>query len=135
MQASDIDAFYAAFMPLQIAKVADHAAPIPHSLEVFEQIRSRGIKIGSCSGYPRQVMDVLIDAASDYGYRPDYVVATDDLAQGGRPALYGTQNVIELGVTDVRACVKVDDALPGIEEGHNAGCGRLVYCCQATKPG
>lgn len=39
MQASDIDAIYAAFMPLQIAKVADHAAPIPHSLEVVEQIR------------------------------------------------------------------------------------------------
>ncbi|MCX9715687.1 HAD family hydrolase, partial [Vibrio cholerae] len=69
MQASDIDAIYAAFMPLQIAKVADHAAPIPHSLEVVGQIRSRGIKIGSCSGYPRQVMDVLIAAAADYGYR------------------------------------------------------------------
>ncbi|RBM55240.1 phosphonoacetaldehyde hydrolase [Vibrio paracholerae] len=122
MQASDIDTIYAAFMPLQIAKVADHAAPIPHALEVVEQIRARGIKIGSCSGYPRQVMDVLIAAAADYGYRPDYVVATDDLAQGGRPAPFmALKNVIELGVTDVRACVKVDDALPGIEEGHNAG--------------
>jgi len=65
---------------------------------------------------------VLIPVAADYGYHPDYVVATDDLAQGGRPAPFmALKNVIELGVTNVRACVKVDDALPGIEEGHNAG--------------
>ncbi len=29
--------------------------------------------------------------------------------------------MIELGVTDVKACVKVDDSAPGIFEGHNAG--------------
>ncbi|MDE1515411.1 MULTISPECIES: phosphonoacetaldehyde hydrolase [Vibrio] len=122
MDASDIDAIYAAFMPLQIAKVADHAAPIPHALEVVNQLKKQGIKIGSCTGYPRPVMDVLIPVAADYGYHPDYVVATDDLAQGGRPAPFmALKNVIELGVTNVRACVKVDDALPGIEEGHNAG--------------
>ena len=67
-------------------------------------------------------MDVLIPAAQAYGYQPDYVVATDDLPQGGRPAPFmALKNVIELGVTDVRACIKVDDAVPGIDEGHNAG--------------
>ncbi|GAM65578.1 phosphonoacetaldehyde hydrolase [Vibrio ishigakensis] len=68
------------------------------------------------------MMDVLVEAAKDYGYNPDYVVATDDLAQGGRPAPFmALKNVIELGVTDVRTCIKVDDAAPGIDEGHNAG--------------
>ncbi|MGR5542794.1 HAD-IA family hydrolase, partial [Vibrio campbellii] len=42
--------------------------------------------------------------------------------QGGRPAPFmALKNVIELGVTNVAACIKVDDAVPGIEEGHNAG--------------
>ncbi|ELD1798148.1 phosphonoacetaldehyde hydrolase [Vibrio fluvialis] len=122
MSSADIDAIYAAFMPLQIAKVADYAAPIPHAIEVVNALKQRGIKIGSCSGYPRQVMDVLLPAAQAYGYQPDYVVATDDLPQGGRPAPFmALKNVIELGVTDVRACIKVDDAVPGIDEGHNAG--------------
>ena len=30
-------------------------------------------------------------------------------------------NVLALGVGDVRACVKVDDTTPGIEEGRHAG--------------
>ncbi len=122
MDSDDIDRIYATFMPLQKAKVADHAAPILNAIEVVDGLKQRGIKIGSCSGYPREVMDVLIPAAADYGYKPDYVVATDDLPQGGRPAPFmALKNVIELGVTNVSACIKVDDAAPGIYEGHNAG--------------
>ncbi len=122
MSDEDVDRIYAAFMPLQIAKVADHAAPILNAVDVVESIKAKGIKIGSCSGYPREVMDVLIPVAADYGYKPDYVVASDDMPQGGRPAPFmALKNVIELSVTDVNACVKVDDSAPGIEEGHNAG--------------
>ncbi|MFM2665211.1 phosphonoacetaldehyde hydrolase [Vibrio mediterranei] len=122
MSDSDVDAIYAAFMPLQKAKVADHAEPILNAVEVVNSFKDKGIKIGSCSGYPREVMDALIPVAADYGYKPDYVVATDDLPQGGRPAPFMVlKNVIELGVGCVGACVKVDDAAPGIEEGHNAG--------------
>ena len=44
MSSADIDAIYAAFMPLQIAKVADHAAPIPHAIEVVNALKQRGIK-------------------------------------------------------------------------------------------
>ncbi|MFA0014405.1 phosphonoacetaldehyde hydrolase [Vibrio lentus] len=122
MTSEDVDAIYAAFMPLQKAKVADHAAPILNAIEVVNNLKEKNVKIGSCSGYPREVMDVLIPAAADYGYLPDNVVATDDLPQGGRPAPFmALKNVIDLGVTNVAACVKVDDAAPGIDEGHNAG--------------
>ncbi|MDP5252913.1 MULTISPECIES: phosphonoacetaldehyde hydrolase [unclassified Vibrio] len=122
MTHQDIDAIYSAFMPLQKAKVADHAAPILNAIDVVNGLKDQGIKIGSCSGYPREVMDILIDAASHHGYHPDCVVATDDLPQGGRPAPFmALKNVIELAVTDVKACVKVDDSAPGIDEGHNAG--------------
>ena len=79
LTSEDIDAIYAAFMPLQKAKVADHADPILNAIEVVNGLKDKGIKIGSCSGYPREVMDVLIPVAADYGYKPDYVVATDDL--------------------------------------------------------
>ncbi|MCV5950735.1 phosphonoacetaldehyde hydrolase, partial [Escherichia coli] len=82
---------------------ADHAEPILNAIEVVNGLKDKGIKIGSCSGYPREVMDVLIPVAADYGYQPDYVVATDDLPQGGRPAPFmALKNVIELGVTDVK---------------------------------
>lgn len=122
MSASDVDAIYAAFMPLQIAKVVDFATPIAGVVDTIATLRQQGIKIGSCSGYPRAVMEKLVPAAAALGYSPDHWVATDDLAPGGRPGPWmALQNVIELGADDVARCIKVDDAVPGIEEGIRAG--------------
>ncbi|WP_025733623.1 phosphonoacetaldehyde hydrolase [Carnimonas nigrificans] len=122
MTSEDVDAIYAAFMPLQIEKVVDFAAPIDGVVDTIAQLRAEGINIGSCSGYPRAVMERLVPAAAEHGYAPDHWVATDDLAAGGRPGPWmALQNVIELGVDSVAHCVKVDDAVPGIEEGRNAG--------------
>lgn len=122
MKKEDIDQIYQRFIPLQQKKVATHAQPILNAIEIVNNLKDQGIKIGSCSGYPRAVMDILIPAAAKYGYQPDCIVATDDLAHGGRPAPYmALKNVIELGVTNVAHCIKVDDSTPGIDEGHNAG--------------
>ncbi|MBT1065075.1 phosphonoacetaldehyde hydrolase [Bowmanella sp. Y26] len=122
MTDAQVDEIYRTFMPLQKAKVAERAAPIPGVLAVLEQIRERGMKIGSCSGYPREVMEALLPVAADYGYQPDCVVCSDDLAAGSRPGPWmALQNVIELGLMAVSRCVKVDDSAPGIEEGLNAG--------------
>lgn len=122
MTAQDIDAIYAAFMPLQIRKVVDFASPIDGVVPTINRLRAQGLKIGSCSGYPRAVMAVLAPAAADQGYAPDHWVATDDLAAGGRPGPWmALQNVIALGIDNVAHCIKVDDAIPGIAEGLNAG--------------
>ncbi|MGK3126863.1 phosphonoacetaldehyde hydrolase [Candidatus Pantoea formicae] len=122
MSKDDIDAIYQAFMPLQIAKVVDFAQPIAGVTEVIAQLRADDIKIGSCSGYPRPVMERLVPAAAAAGYAPDYWVAADDLTAGARPGPWmALQNVIALGIDAVGHCVKVDDAVPGIEEGLRAG--------------
>ncbi|WP_073579931.1 phosphonoacetaldehyde hydrolase, partial [Vibrio quintilis] len=118
MQAIQVDLIYDLFMPMQIARVAGHAQPIPGAAELLRALKSTGIKTGSCSGYPREVMNALLPAAAAHGIQPDCVVATDDLHAGGRPGPYmALKNVIDLAVTDVAACVKVDDSLPGITEG------------------
>ena len=102
MTAADIDAIYAAFMPLQIAKVVDFSAPIAGVVDTIAALRAKGLKIGSCSGYPRPVMEKLVPAAAAQGYAPDHWVATDDLAAGGRPGPWmALQNVIALGIDDV----------------------------------
>ncbi|MEB0139984.1 MULTISPECIES: phosphonoacetaldehyde hydrolase [unclassified Undibacterium] len=122
MSDADVDALYAAFLPLQIERVAAYSDLIPGTLEVLAQLRSRGIAIGSCSGYPRVVMEKLLAHAASQGLTVAHAVATDDLNAGGRPGPWmALANLIELGIGDVRACVKVDDTLPGIEEGLAAG--------------
>lgn len=119
---SDIDALYDRFMPMQIEKVGDYSHPIPGAVETLKWLRECGLKIGSCSGYPRQVLDVLLSIAAQAGLAPDHAVAGDDLAAGGRPGPYmALANVLALQISDVRACIKVDDTAPGIEEGRNAG--------------
>ncbi|NDI83988.1 phosphonoacetaldehyde hydrolase [Undibacterium crateris] len=119
---AQIDHIYESFMPMQISQVAQYSAPIPGALETLQALRERQIKIGSCSGYPRQVMNTLLPHASQAGITVDCAVAADDLAAGARPGPWmALQNVIALGITDVAACVKVDDTVPGIAEGLNAG--------------
>ena len=109
-------------MPLQKAKVSERAAPIEGVLPVIQRLQAQGIRIGSCSGYPREVMDVLEVAAAEYGYRPDHSVASDECAAGSRPGPWmALANVMALGIKQVRNCVKVDDSAPGISEGLNAG--------------
>ncbi|MOA35638.1 Phosphonoacetaldehyde hydrolase [compost metagenome] len=68
------------------------------------------------------MLDQLLPQAAAAGVAPEYVVAGDELAAGARPGPFmALANVLALGITDVRACVKVDDTVPGIAEGRNAG--------------
>ncbi|MCV6627448.1 MAG: phosphonoacetaldehyde hydrolase [Cellvibrionaceae bacterium] len=117
-----VDQIYATFMPLQKAKVADYSDPIPGALAFINELKAMGIKIGSCSGYPREVMEILVKAAAAKGYSPDHYVASDEIAAGSRPGPWmALQNVIELGIMDVGRVIKFDDSAPGIVEGKNAG--------------
>src|SRR6267143_1556027 len=53
--------------------------------------------------------------------RKDVPITVEDVP-AGRPHPYMClQNVIKLGVSTVQACVKIDDTIPGVEEGLNAG--------------
>ncbi len=113
---------YQTFMPLQIEQVVKFAEPIEGALDSVGYLKSKGIKIGSCSGYPKPVMDALVPAAAEHGYQPDCVVASDEIAAGSRPGPWmALKNVIELGISNVSCCIKVDDAIAGIHEGLNAG--------------
>lgn len=119
---ADVDAIYARFMPMQIAKVGEFSVPIDGAVQVLQWLRANRLKVGSCSGYPREVLNQLLPQAAKAGIAPDHVVAGDELTAGGRPGPYmALANVLALGISDVRACVKVDDTVPGIEEGLNAG--------------
>ena len=84
-------------------------------------MRQRGLKIGSCSGYPASVMRRVIERAATEGLEPECIVASDEVPRARPAPAMALKNVIELGLSDVAACVKVDDTAPGIEEGRRAG--------------
>jgi len=119
---ADVDVIYARFIAMQIANVSQYSQAIEGVAQTLAWLRGRGMKIGSCSGYPRQVLDVLLPLAAAEGVVPDHVVAGDELSAGGRPGPYmALANMLALHLSDVAACIKVDDTLAGIEEGRRAG--------------
>lgn len=118
---ADVNEVYKRFMPLQIAKVGEYSALIPGALKTIASLREAGLKIGTTSGYPKEVMDKLMPLAAAAGYSPDHTVASDEVPKGRPGPAPSLANVIALGIDDVAACVKVDDTLPGILEGRSAG--------------
>ncbi|CAN5342498.1 phosphonoacetaldehyde hydrolase [soil metagenome] len=118
---ADADELYEVFTPMNAASVSDHADFIPGALEVVEWCRSRGLKIGSTTGYNRPIMDVLMPIAKAGGYEPDNVVCAGDLAEGRPSPLMMYRCFADLGIWPASTVVKVDDTVPGIDEGLNAG--------------
>jgi len=131
----DVTAIYERFMPLQIEKIAEHSALIPGALDTIAALRAQGIKIGSCSGYPAQVMAKVVELAATNGYVADHVVATDEGPHGRPWPAQALANVIALGIDDVGACVKIDDTVPGILEGRRAGMWTVALVCSGNALG
>jgi phosphonoacetaldehyde hydrolase len=118
---ADVDRMFAEFVPLQLDCLSQYSAMIPGALEVVAAMRKRGMKIGSTTGYLRDMMAINLRDAKKQGYEPDSTVCASDVP-AGRPYPYMClQNVINLQVSPVDSCVKIDDTVPGIEEGLNAG--------------
>lgn len=118
---TDVETMFAEFIPLQLACLADYADLIPGTLDAVADFRQRGLKIGSTTGYTGEMMTILQDEAKKRGYVPDATVCATDVPEG-RPAPWMcVQNAMQLGVYPFEACVKVDDTVPGIEEGLNCG--------------
>lgn len=117
----DVEAMFKDFVPLQLDVLSTYSELIPGTLEVVAELRRRGIKIGSTTGYTTPMVEINLRDAARQGYKPDSTVCASDVP-AGRPYPYMClQNAINLGVTTVHACVKVDDTVPGIDEGLNAG--------------
>jgi phosphonoacetaldehyde hydrolase len=118
---ADIDRMYKDFSPLQVQCLSDYSELIPGTLEIVARLRARGCKIGTTTGYSTEMMAVNLKDAARQGYKPDYTVCASELPAGRPFPHMCLQNVIQLGVSTVEACVKIDDTRPGIEEGLAAG--------------
>jgi phosphonoacetaldehyde hydrolase len=119
---ADGDRIYAALEPLMAQSAGRHTTLIPGAVDLVRQLRDGGIKIGSCTGYTRAMMAEILPQAAERGYAPDCVVCAGETREGRPSPLMLWQNLVTLGVWPATACIKVDDAEVGIEEGRNAGC-------------
>ena len=117
----DVDAMFAEFVPLQLECLSEYSDMIPGALDAVEQCRKRGYKIGSTTGYLPEMMEINVRDAERQGYVPDSTVSAGQVPAGRPYPFMCLQNMINMQVSPVEACVKVDDTIPGVEEGLNAG--------------
>jgi phosphonoacetaldehyde hydrolase len=118
---ADIDAVYAAFVPKNIAVAARYATLIPGSAEVVAKLRSKEVKIGSTTGYTREIMAEILPVAAAQGFKPDSLVCTGDTPDGRPTPFMLYKTLLELEVWPAWSAIKVDDTEVGIAEGLNAG--------------
>lgn len=117
----DIDTVYALVEETMIAMIRRYSVPIPGTVEAVEEMRRRGLRIGSCTGYPRAVGELLAERAKEFGYAPDVLVCATDVPEG-RPSPDMCKEVLaRLGVTDPARAVKIGDTVNDVLEGVRAG--------------
>jgi phosphonoacetaldehyde hydrolase len=132
---ADVDRLYAEFTPMNRAAVRRHAELVPGVPALVAQLRARGIRIGSTTGYNREIMDELAPLAAAQGFVPDNLVCAGDVAEN-RPAPLGMYRCfLDLGVWPAHRVVKVDDTVPGLLEGRHAGCWSVAVLASGNELG
>lgn len=119
---SDVDALYEMFVPRNRAVAAKYADLIPGTAETAQALRALGLKIGSTTGYTRDIMAEILPVAAAQGFAPDSLVCTGDTTEGRPTPLMMYKTFVNLGVYPASSVVKVDDTEVGIAEGLAAGC-------------
>jgi phosphonoacetaldehyde hydrolase len=107
--------------PIMRETARETATLIPGAASTVTKLREAGVRIGSCTGYTRAMMTDVLPAAAAQGYAPDHLVCAGDTPSGRPSPLMVWHNLIALDAWPASACVKVDDAVVGIEEGRAAG--------------
>jgi phosphonoacetaldehyde hydrolase len=118
---AEVSSLFAEFGPLQMKIIARHSQLIAGVAQITKIWRERGLRIGSTTGYTREMLMPVLEQAAQDGYRPDTSVCPDE-AGAGRPAPWMlARNAQLLEVYPPSACVKIGDTISDIQEGKNAG--------------
>lgn len=116
-----IDAVYGLVEASMINCITRYATPIDGTVAAVAEMRARGLRIGSCTGYPRSVALGLAAEAERHGYEPDVLVCATDVTNG-RPAPDMCNAILKhFGIEKGHQAVKIGDTVNDILEGSRAG--------------
>lgn len=105
--------------------------PTPGTLEIFDFLKQKGIKIVLTTGFYRKVTDIILQKLGwneglDEKYAGNGLInasISSDQVKSGRPNPFMIFRAMELcNVNDVRKIIKIGDTPSDLAEGKNAGC-------------
>lgn len=118
----DVNSIYEKSEKTIIDTVADYTDIKPNVTETVAELKKRGVKIGSTTGYTDEMMAIVVEKAAEKGYSPDCWFSPDSVDSMGRPYPYMIfENMKKLGIMSVNDVIKVGDTVSDIKEGKNAG--------------
>jgi phosphonoacetaldehyde hydrolase len=117
----DVEKLYCDFEPRLIEILPQYSQPIPGVVELVNNLRKNGIRIGSTTGYTTKMMETVAKESEKSGYLPDCTVASDEVSEGRPSPWMCYLNAMKLRVFPNYTIIKVGDTLNDIEEGINAG--------------
>lgn len=117
----DINSLYERFEEVLFASLENFAEPVPGMLDLQKELRDRGLKIGSTTGYTKEMLDIVAPKAKTFGYCPDFRITSTEVP-AGRPYPYMIyQNMITLAIPNRNSIIKIGDTTVDMKEGKNAG--------------
>jgi phosphonoacetaldehyde hydrolase len=117
---NDVEELCGRFLPLLVEALKSHSRLIPGTTEAIKYFRDQKLKIGTSTGYTREMMDVVTACALEQGYQPDHIVCADEVPKG-RPAPFMMfENVKRFLIYPMHCVVKIGDTPADIDEGINA---------------
>ena len=117
----DVEEMYSAFIPMQLSCLAEYSSVIPGVAQAIAGFRSRGLKIGSTTGYTREMLDQLLESSCAEGYVPDCSITPGEVGSGRPQPFMIFECAIRMQVYPMCAIAKVGDTPADVQEGLNAG--------------
>ena len=100
---------------------------LPHAEEFFQYLKSKGIFVALDSGFPRVIVDAIVDRLGwlERGLI-DFVIASDEVEKG-RPFPFMINRLMQqAGVENPAEVIKVGDTMVDIQEGRMSACGLVA---------
>jgi phosphonoacetaldehyde hydrolase len=132
---ADVAALMTDLGPLMREQAARAAQLIDGAGAVVAALRAEGVKVASSTGYTREMMQPVLQAAAAQGYVPDHLVCSGETPQGRPTPLMIYKACADLGVWPLTRVAKVDDTEAGVREGRAAGCFTVGIAASGNEVG
>jgi phosphonoacetaldehyde hydrolase len=129
------DRLYEEFGPMSAWAAAQSAELVPGTLLVLASLKERGLRVGSNTGYSREIMRDVAAIAARQGFEPACMVCADDVPRSRPSPMAMYRCFLELDVWPASSVVKVDDTVPGLQEGRHAGCWTVGVLASGNEVG
>lgn len=118
-----VDEFYSDFETNLFKILPVYTEPLPGVVDTINILRKDyKLKIGSTTGYTKEMMDIITPIVEKKGYKPDYIISSSEVKQGRPYPWMIYHNAMNLCVFPMEYIVKIGDTIADIEEGRNSGC-------------